>query len=131
MADILKAAAGAAPAASTSHANADAIAKLGRKKVRESGLTFDVLTKLIAQASYDAAADVERRLSDRIAELEQRQKAMTYEGVWDATRDDYHKGCFVTSNGNIWHCNRGGTRSRPADGPDWTLACRAGRDSRK
>jgi hypothetical protein len=51
-----------------------------------------------------------------------------YQGVHEHGRK-YGRGQFVTYRNSMWHCNRS-TTQRPGDGPDWTLAVRAGRDGK-
>lgn len=43
---------------------------------------------------------------------------------------EYQRGVFVTFGGSLWHCNKGGTKQKPGDGDDWTLAVKHGRDGR-
>ena len=52
----------------------------------------------------------------------------SYQGTYEAGRE-YDKGQFVTHNGSLWHCNAK-TTTRPAGGPEWTLAVKSGRDAR-
>jgi hypothetical protein len=66
-------------------------------------------------------------LEQRIKTLEG-QPTMTYKGVFDPQLQ-YNPGDFVAHRGNVWHCNRS-TRATPGTSPDYTPACRAGRDAR-
>jgi hypothetical protein len=55
-------------------------------------------------------------------------RGMEYRGVWK-TGEEYEVGHCTTYGGSTWHCNEP-TKSKPGDGPAWTLMVKRGRDGR-
>lgn len=75
-----------------------------------------------------------RQRDERIAQLEAQVKAMPpfkYRGVWSGEQE-YAPGDVVTDHGSMWFCSKA-TAARPGDSQSssWTLAVKAGRDSRR
>ena len=65
-------------------------------------------------------------LAARIAELEARPPSLPYEGTW-AEQRSFQRGCFVTHQGSLWHCEDTNLGVRPGAGSSsWKLAVKRG-----
>lgn len=70
------------------------------------------------------------RLDDieaRLAALEARPAAISYEGVWDVARR-YDVGMFVTWGGSVWACREPCRGRRPGADGAWQLAVKRGKN---
>jgi hypothetical protein len=103
---------------------ADADDKRGRKKIRDSNLSFDGLARVLAGTVLEAV----RPLVQRIDALERRLDDRKYLGVFENGRK-YRQDNSVTFKGAIWVALKD-TQQIPGDGDGWQLAVRRGRDGR-
>ena len=82
--------------------------------------------KQLGQLVRDCVAQNVKPVEARLAVIE--AKGVVYRGAWQAA-EEYQRGDLATYDGSMWHANDT-TRARPGDGKSWTLAVKAGRDSR-
>ena len=72
--------------------------------------------------------DAIRKERARIDALEAEAAQRAYCGAWQEGKT-YRRHNTVTRNGNLFICLVDETRQQPADGRDWQLCVRAGRDA--
>jgi hypothetical protein len=85
----------------------------------------------IGQLVHDETKPLHDRiemLERKLDEIEIKQGQFRYCGVWSADAI-YFEGNFVTDGGSLWHAHRQ-TTQRPADGSDWTLCVKRGKDGK-
>ena len=95
---------------------------------------FSSVKQFVSDSVRHADADLNAYANELHMKFEARLKAVEeapfeYVGAF-ATTKVYRKGQFATYGGSLWHCNVAATSQKPGDGPDWTLAVKAGRDAR-
>ena len=98
---------------------ADAMAKLGTRKVAE----VDALMRIIAPAMREAL----RPLEARIERIESR--AMHDAGVW-SREAAYEAGAVCSHNGHAWVAKIATHAVEPGDGAIWRMLVRRPRDGR-
>ncbi len=108
---------------SVASANQKSGKQYGDRTIKEFWALFSAKSGITrALWALKRADDLEARLKKLEVSLAEKS-AFPYEGVW---REGTHsKGCFVTHNGGMWHCNQD-TQTKPGTGPHWTLAVKAG-----
>jgi hypothetical protein len=101
-----------------------------RGKHGRGGLTAQFIGSAVVLCVSHLARNVAEELTVVKAELRalKEDPPFAYLGTFELGRA-YERGSFVTYGGSIW-CARRATRQRPADGDDWQLAVKAGRDGR-
>ena len=70
-----------------------------------------------------------RDLEARVQSLERESEQREYQGVWRPDFE-YLKHNAATFDGGMWLCRVDRTTQKPAEGDDWQLAVRRGRDAR-
>lgn len=86
---------------------------------------LDNLGPAIKKSILDHIDKATSPLLKRIAALEGKPQALSYEGVWHDGQEA-RAGHFYTHGGSVFHC-RENTRTRPGESTAWQLAVKGAR----